>query len=111
MQIWVDADGCPGSIRDILIRAARRARTHMTLVANHPLPAPASAFIRGLQVHPDFDIAGLASTGDLVVTADMQLAPRSLPPLAHRDCHRFAAELNDLLGRESSGCDDASRQQ
>ena len=34
-RIWVDADACPGVIRDILFRAAERARVEVVLVANH----------------------------------------------------------------------------
>jgi len=34
MQIWVDADACPGVIRDILFRAAERAGVAMTLVSD-----------------------------------------------------------------------------
>src|SRR5690606_10982769 len=33
-QIWVDADACPVAVRDILFRAAERARVPVTLVAN-----------------------------------------------------------------------------
>jgi hypothetical protein len=34
MHIWVDADGCPGEIKELLFRAAKRTRTKVTLVAN-----------------------------------------------------------------------------
>lgn len=37
MQIWVDADACPVVIKEILFRAAERAQTSMTVVANQPL--------------------------------------------------------------------------
>jgi len=33
MWIWVDADACPGVIKEILFRAAQRTRTRL-LVAN-----------------------------------------------------------------------------
>ena len=39
MQIWVDADACPVVVKEILYRAAERARIQLTLVANQPLPA------------------------------------------------------------------------
>lgn len=50
MHIWVDADACPGVIKDILFRAAERARISMTLVANQLLRTPPSPYIRALQV-------------------------------------------------------------
>lgn len=79
MRIWVDADGCPQAIKNILYRAAERARIQTTLVANRPLRVPASRFIHTLQVPAGFDVADnriveLAQPGDLVVTADIPLA-------------------------------------
>jgi len=34
MQIWVDADACPGAIKETLFPAAERERVQVTLVAN-----------------------------------------------------------------------------
>ncbi|MDH3895536.1 MAG: YaiI/YqxD family protein, partial [Chromatiales bacterium] len=36
MQIWVDADACPGVIKNILFKASERTGLALTLVANHP---------------------------------------------------------------------------
>jgi uncharacterized protein YaiI (UPF0178 family) len=79
MKIWVDADACPGVIKDILFRAAKRTGTLLTLVANQPVHVPASPFIRTIQVGSGFDIADneivrRCEAGDLVVTADIPLA-------------------------------------
>ncbi|MFO1199442.1 MAG: YaiI/YqxD family protein [Burkholderiaceae bacterium] len=79
MQIWVDADACPGVIKDILFRAAVRTKLTVTLVANRWLQTPPSPFIRSLQVAGGFDVAdreivARMSPGDLVVTADIPLA-------------------------------------
>jgi hypothetical protein len=79
MRIWVDADGCPGPIREILFRAARRERIETTFVANRDLHLPRSPFLRSMQVSRGFDvadgrIAALVEAGDLVVTADIPLA-------------------------------------
>ena len=57
MRIWVDADACPGPIRDILFRAAERLRIALTLVANKPLRTPPSPWIRAIQVPAGFDVA------------------------------------------------------
>jgi len=40
MQIWVDADACPGEIKELLYRAAKRTLTKVTLVANQTLRTP-----------------------------------------------------------------------
>jgi uncharacterized protein len=79
MQIWVDADGCPGEIKDLLYRAARRRKIMVTLVANQPLRTPASPFISSLRVGEGMNVAdrhivSLVAPGDLVITADIPLA-------------------------------------
>ena len=79
MQIWVDADACPGVIKDILFRAANRTKTFITLVSNKPLASPPSLFIKKLVVPGGFDVADdkiveLMQPGDLVITADIPLA-------------------------------------
>lgn len=79
MNIWVDADACPGVIKDILYRAAERAGLLLTLVANRGLQIPRSQWIRMVQVPRGFDVAdnhivSVAGAGDLVITADIPLA-------------------------------------
>ena len=79
MKIWVDADACPGVIKEILFRAAERAKIETTLVANQLLRVPPSPYIRALQVPAGFDvadnrIAAEVQPGDLVITADIPLA-------------------------------------
>ena len=79
MKIWVDADACPGVIKDILFRAAERTGVELTLVANHSIPIPKSRHIKFLQVTSGFDVADneivkRLDAGDLVITADIPLA-------------------------------------
>ena len=79
MTIWVDADACPNPVKEILFRAAERARVAVVLVANAPLRVPRSRFVRNLQVPGGFDVAddhilAQVERGDLVVTADIPLA-------------------------------------
>ena len=79
MQIWVDADACPGEIKELLFRAAKRTETKVTLVANQPLRTPRSEFIDSLLVGGDMNAADrriveLVKPGDLVITADIPLA-------------------------------------
>lgn len=88
MKIWVDADACPGVIKEILFRAAERARVQMTLVANQAMRIPPSAYIRFTQVAPGFDVAdkhieSLLERGDLVITADIPLAAAAIDKGAH----------------------------
>lgn len=79
MQIWVDADACPGEIKELLYRAAERVKVKLTLVANQSLRIPRSEFIETLLVSDGANIADrriveLVVPGDLVVTADIPLA-------------------------------------
>jgi uncharacterized protein YaiI (UPF0178 family) len=88
VQIWVDADACPQVIKDILFRAAQRARILTTLVANTALRTPASPFIRSLRVPKGFDVADHRivqdmQAGDLVITADIPLAAEVIMRGAH----------------------------
>ena len=78
-RIWVDADACPGVIREILLRAAKRTRTPICFVANHALNIPQSDLVSFRQVQKGFDeadhyIAKEVRAGDLVVTQDIPLA-------------------------------------
>lgn len=88
MQIWVDADACPGVIKEILFRVADRMQIQVTLVANQLLRTPPSRFIRSVQVPTGFDVAdreivSLAQAGDLVITADIPLAADIIAKGAH----------------------------
>lgn len=79
MKIWVDADACPVVIKEILFRAAERAKITTTLVANQFLRTPPSAYIKTMQVPSGFDVADNRivlelEAGDLVITADIPLA-------------------------------------
>ena len=79
MKIWVDADACPIAIKEVLYRAANRAKVPVTLIANQMLRVPPSPWIRALQVPAGFDVADQriveeAVSGDLVVTSDIPLA-------------------------------------
>jgi len=79
MRIWIDADACPGPIKEILFRAADRMRVESILVANHILKIPRSPFITVVQVKAGFNVADAriidsVQPGDLVITADIPLA-------------------------------------
>ncbi len=79
MRIWVDADACPGEIKQLLFRAAERRQVQVTLVANQSMFVPSSPFIATVVVGAGMNIADrriveLTEPGDLVVTADIPLA-------------------------------------
>lgn len=88
MKIWVDADACPAVIKEIIYRAADRARITTTLVANKLLRVPPSPYIRAMQVEKGFDVADnriveILEAGDLVITADIPLASQVIEKGGH----------------------------
>jgi uncharacterized protein YaiI (UPF0178 family) len=76
--IWVDADACPGEVREIILRAAKRVRVRAVFVANRDLVlrseyATSVRVKKGADVADDH-IASSSAPGDLAVTADIPLA-------------------------------------
>ncbi|MCK9986553.1 MAG: uncharacterized protein AzoDbin1_03025 [Azoarcus sp.] len=101
MHIWVDADACPGVIKEILFRAAERTRRPLTLVANQYLRIPASPLIRMIQVPGGLDeadkyIAAHVQAGDVVITADIPLAAA----IVEKDAHALSPR-GELYGKEN----------
>ena len=79
MKIWVDADACPGPVKDIICAAAIRRRVETVFVANKPLMLGSSPFLKLIQVEKGPDVADLYITErvdehDLVITQDILLA-------------------------------------
>ena len=81
MKIWIDADACPGPVKEMVFRASRRLGIAVTLVANRQLFSGASPLITAVSVEQTLDAADHylvqhAERGDLVITADIPLAAR-----------------------------------
>lgn len=79
--ILVDADACP--VKDEIVKVAERHGLTVTFVANSGLRPSRDPMIRNVIVSAGFDaadnwIAEHAGAGDIVVTADIPLAARSL---------------------------------
>ncbi len=79
ITVWVDADACPNTVKEVLFRAADRRQVKVTLIANQFIRTPPSPFISSVQVPAGFDVADNTiverlQAGDLVITADIPLA-------------------------------------
>lgn len=80
--IWIDADAAPREVKEIVFRAGKRLGVAVTMVANAVLSVPAAyAFVKvvGVATHADAAdhwIVAHAITGDIVITADVELAAR-----------------------------------
>jgi uncharacterized protein len=77
--IWIDADGAPKAVKEILFRVAQRRTVSVRLVANRPQTFPRSPHISAIQVGNELDAADAyiverCEPGDLIVTSDIPLA-------------------------------------
>jgi uncharacterized protein len=79
MKIWVDADACPGPVKDIIISATIRRAIKTVFVANKYLNLPVSEYLSFVQVNKESDAADFyirenAKKSDLVISQDILLA-------------------------------------
>jgi uncharacterized protein len=84
MKIWVDADACPGVIRDIVLKAANRHVIETVFVANKSLFLPPAEYLSFVLVEQGPDVVDRyiiahAQRGDLVITQDIPLAAELVP--------------------------------
>jgi uncharacterized protein YaiI (UPF0178 family) len=80
-KIWIDADACPGAIKEIIFRTSKRLEIEVVLVANQSMQVPDSKLISAVTVRDGADIADNAivekmASGDVVITGDIPLAAR-----------------------------------
>jgi uncharacterized protein YaiI (UPF0178 family) len=79
--IWIDADGSPGPVKEMVFKASSRTKVPVMVVANRWQQTPKFKWIQsvvvegGLDVADDY-IADHCAAGDLVITSDIPLAAR-----------------------------------
>lgn len=110
LKVWIDADACPGPIRDIVLRAAQRVRFTVVFVANKPLALPSADYIEYVQVAAGPDVADAyivdnAHAGDLAVTQDIplasQLVPKGVTVMSPRGDSFNEDNIGDALARRN----------
>ena len=79
MKIWVDADSCPVSVRDIICRACMRTGIPGVFVADRSIPLPEEDLFQMVVIPRGDDAADKyilhhVRKGDLVVTRDIPFA-------------------------------------
>ncbi len=84
MKVWVDADACPGVIKEIILKAAVKRGVETVFVANKPIYVPNAPNISAITVGRGDDVADQliaekAEPADLVVTQDIPLAAILVP--------------------------------
>jgi uncharacterized protein YaiI (UPF0178 family) len=106
MTIYVDADACP--VKEEVYRVARRYGLAVRVVANRFQNTPAGENIELVVVAGGDDVADdwiaeRCGLGDIVVTADIPLASRSLGAGARAVDPRGREFTNDSIGAQLAG--------
>ena len=81
MIIWIDNDGCPRIVRELVYKAAIRVQCRLLIVGNSWMRIPESPLFEMIVVPGGFDavddyIAAHVEPMNLVITADIPLAAR-----------------------------------
>jgi len=81
--IWIDADACPKSVKELIFKVSCRLNISIILVANSHQVIPQSNLIKLIVVDKGFDAADqyiidLVQIHDIVITADIPLAAKVL---------------------------------
>ncbi|MEI8394841.1 MAG: YaiI/YqxD family protein [Rhodospirillaceae bacterium] len=79
MQIWVDADACPGPVKEIIVRTALRLQIKALFVSDKYVHLEKSDMLSYISVEQGMDsadkyIVATSLAGDLAVTQDIPLA-------------------------------------
>jgi uncharacterized protein YaiI (UPF0178 family) len=79
VRIWIDNDGCPKAVRELVYKTALRRDLRVTVVGNSYAVVPPHAkmvCVPGSFDAADDHIAEHVEAGDLVITSDVPLAGR-----------------------------------
>ena len=79
--VWIDNDGCPARVREVVVKAAARVGFLLKVVANRYMHPPRGVRAEIIVVGSEFDaaddhIAEQVGAGHVVITADVPLAAR-----------------------------------
>ncbi len=93
MKLYIDADALPNILKPILLRAIDKQQIATYVVSNKKVTIGKSAYITYIVVDAGADeadnhIVEMLSKDDLVITADIPLADRTITKDAHAIDHR-----------------------
>ena len=102
MILYVDGDAFPNLLKPILFRAIQRLKLETFVIANKKINIGQSSLITYLVVEQGADeadnkIVELLEEGDLVITADIPLADRTIAKNAHAIDHRGELYTKDNI--------------
>ena len=102
MILYVDGDAFPNLLKPIVLRAINKLELETIVIANKKITIGKSEYIKYIIVDQGADeadnkIVELLNKDDLVITADIPLADRSITKNAHAIDHRGAMYTKDNI--------------
>ena len=102
MKIFIDGDAFPNLLKAIVLRAVEKQKIDTVVIANKKINIGTSNHIKYIIVDQGADeaddkIVELVETNDLVITADIPLADRTIAKNAHAIDHRGAMYTQDNI--------------
>ena len=106
--VWIDADACPKSVKELLFKTSARLNIELILVANAYQSIPQSPLIKLIIVGKGQDVADQyivehLKSGDLVITADIPLAALVVEKAAYALNPRGEIYTEDNIDLRDSG--------
>ena len=102
MKLFIDGDAFPNLLKQIVLRAIEKQKINTIVIANKKINIGASNYIKYIIVNTKQDeaddkIVEMLEASDLVITADIPLADRTIEKNAHAIDHRGAIYTKDNI--------------
>ena len=102
MKLFIDGDAFPNLLKPIVLRAIEKQKIDTIVIANKKINIGTSNYIKYIIVDQGADeaddkIVEMLEENDLVITADIPLADRTIAKNAHAIDHRGAMYTQDNI--------------
>lgn len=102
MKLFIDGDAFPNLLKPIVLRAIEKQKIDTIVIANKKINIGTSNYIKYIIVEQGADeaddkIVEMLEENDLVITADIPLADRTITKNAHAIDHRGAMYTQDNI--------------
>ena len=102
MKLFIDGDAFPNLLKQIVLRAIEKQKINTIVIANKKINIGTSNYIKYIivdtkQDEADDKIVEMLEASDLVITADIPLADRTIEKNAHAIDHRGAIYTKDNI--------------
>lgn len=102
MKLFIDGDAFPNLLKPIVLRAIEKQKIETIVIANKKINIGTSNYIKYIivdtkQDEADSKIVEMLQENDLVITADIPLADRTIQKNAHAIDHRGATYTQDNI--------------